>query len=62
MTVEQLYMWHREQAERYEDLARNHRTTGASVVRNAVTRRNLKLAEFHTEAAAVLNEVRTKHG
>lgn len=58
MTLASLYIWHREQAERFEHLAKNHQTTGASVHRNAVTRRNEKLAQFHKDAAKVLDAIR----
>jgi len=54
MTLMELFVWHREQAERYEDLAKNHTTTGARVHRAAVTRRYVKQAEFHQAAAGVL--------
>ena len=54
MTLKQLIQWHREQQERYEDLAKNHKTTGASNHRDAVTRRNLKLAKFHAEAVVAI--------
>lgn len=54
MTLDQLFLWHREQAERFAWLADNHKTTGATVHRGAVTRRNRKLAAFHAEAASLL--------
>ncbi|MGQ7937317.1 hypothetical protein [Paraburkholderia sp. D1E] len=54
MTLSQLFMWHREQAERFAWLADNHKTTGGAVHRAAVTRRNQKLAAFHAEAASML--------
>lgn len=54
MTLRQLYIWHREQQERFEDLAKNHKTCASKVYRDAVTRRNEKLAKFHADAAAVL--------
>ena len=54
MTLRQLFIWHREQQERFEDLAKNHKTCAAPVYRAAVTRRNEKLAKFHADAAAVL--------
>lgn len=50
MTLEKLAFWHREQAERFEYLAKNHKTTGATVHLNAVTRRNEVQAAFHREA------------
>lgn len=58
MTLLDLLQWHREQQERFEYLAVNHKTYGAQIHRDAVTRRNVKLASFHAEAATVLrNEI-----
>lgn len=54
MTLAELYLWHREQAERFADNARNHKTTGAPRVIDAVTRRYNVQAQFHQEAAALL--------
>lgn len=60
MTLDELYLWHREQAERYRHLAENHRTTGATRCREAVTRRNIKLTEFHRDAAECLKALRVQ--
>lgn len=55
VTLDQLFMWHREQAERFAWLADNHKTTGGDTRHRAgVTRRNQKLAAFHADAASVL--------
>lgn len=48
MDLAALFMWHREQQERFAWLAEHHKTTGGGQChRDAVTRRNLKLAQFH---------------
>lgn len=58
MNLAALFIWHREQAERFEWLAGHHKTAGGGQChRDAVTRRNLKLAKFHADAAKVLKEV-----
>lgn len=54
MTLPQLYLWHREQAERYADRAKDHKTNAAQVYREAVTRRYEKQSEFHARAATLL--------
>lgn len=54
MTPLELLKHHREQVERFEHLATNHKTTGAPTHRNAVARRNTKLAQFHMEAVECL--------
>ncbi|WP_144154524.1 hypothetical protein [Paraburkholderia sp. BCC1885] len=55
MTLPELFMWHREQVERFAWLADNHKTTGGGTRhRAAVTRRNQKLAAFHADAASLL--------
>lgn len=57
MNLSSLFLWHREQAERFDWLAQHHKTTGGGQRhRDAVTRRNLKLAQFHADAAKVLKE------
>jgi hypothetical protein len=58
MDLRSLFMWHREQQKRFAWLADNHKTTGGGQChRDAVTRRNLKLAQFHADAAKTLKEV-----
>jgi hypothetical protein len=60
VTLDQLYLWHREQSERFAWLADNHKTTGVvgSAHRAAVTRRNQKLARFHAEAAQCIKSLK----
>lgn len=59
MTLDQLFLWHREQQERFAWLAENHKTAGGGQChKDAVTRRNLKQAKFHADAAGVLKQAR----
>ena len=57
MTLDQLFLWHREQQDRFAWLAEHHKTAGGGQC-HAVTRRNLKLAQFHADAVAVLKGAR----
>jgi hypothetical protein len=58
MNIANLFLWHREQSERFEWLAEHHKTTGGGQChRDAVTRRNLKLAKFHADASKAIKEV-----
>lgn len=58
MTVTELYMWHKEQAERFEDRAVEHKTMGPAKLRASISRSYLKKAAFHREAEKMLNDVR----
>lgn len=60
MTLDQLYLWHREQAERFEYQAENHKTMGAAKLRASISRSYKKRADFHKDAAALLDDLR--HG
>jgi hypothetical protein len=59
MTLAQLYLWHRQEAERFTDLSKSHQTNGSTTHRNAVTRRYEKQAEFHSHAATLLKLLAT---
>lgn len=62
MTLLRLYLWHREQAERFSDLARSHKTCAARVYRAAVSRRYGAQSEFHAQAALALRPVLMERG
>jgi hypothetical protein len=58
MTLDQLYVWHREQFERWDHLAENNKANLPDVYKASLRRTYRKKADFHAGAVALLKEVR----
>ncbi|HEY1999719.1 hypothetical protein [Paraburkholderia sp.] len=58
MTLDQLYMWHREQQERYEHLAEHNKANLPAVYKASLKRTYERQANFHTRAVALLKSLR----
>jgi hypothetical protein len=54
MTLDQLYIWHREQQERYDNLAAHNKANLAAVYKASLKRTYEKQASFHARAVALL--------
>jgi len=62
MTLDQLYLWHREQQERFADLAENNKANLATVYKASLKRTYETRADFHSRAAVLLKMLRTSMG
>lgn len=58
MTLDQLYIWHREQQERWSGLAENNKANLPTVYKASLKRTYQKKADFHANAVALLKSVR----
>lgn len=58
MTLDDLILWHRDQAERYERLARESRARLPQPYKESLKRSNERHAAFHEAAARVLLETK----
>lgn len=58
MTLDQLYLWHREQQERFEHLAAHNKANLASVYKASLKRTYERQATFHSRAVALLKSLR----
>jgi hypothetical protein len=58
MMLDQLLMWHREQQERYENLAEHNKANLPTVYKASLKRTYQRQADFHTQAVALLKSLR----
>ena len=58
MTLDQLYVWHREQQERFEHLATHNKANLAAVYKASLKRTYENQAAFHARAVALLKSLR----
>ncbi|MEM5371315.1 hypothetical protein V4C53_35520 [Paraburkholderia azotifigens] len=58
MTLDQLYIWHREQQERWSGLAENNKANLPTVYKASLKRTYHKKADFHADAVALLKSMR----
>ncbi|CAG9193964.1 hypothetical protein BCAR13_110074 [Paraburkholderia caribensis] len=58
MTLDQLYLWHREQQERYEDLAAHNKANLPAVYKASLKRTYERKASFHERAVSLLKSLR----
>ena len=58
MTLDQLFLWHREQQERFENLAEHNKANLPRVYKASLRRTYEKRADFHERAVALLKSVR----
>jgi len=62
VTLDQLYLWHREQQERFEHLAMNNKANLATVYKASLKRTYERQATFHSRAVALLKSLRLASG
>ncbi|MFM0163915.1 hypothetical protein PQR39_26310 [Paraburkholderia sediminicola] len=58
MTLDQLFIWHREQQERWDNLAENNKANLPAVYKASLKRTYQAKADFHSHAVALLKTVR----
>ncbi|QCP50190.1 hypothetical protein FAZ95_13975 [Trinickia violacea] len=58
MTLDQLFLWHREQHERFANLAENNKANLPQPYKASLKRTYEKQAKFHSQAVAQLNSLR----
>jgi hypothetical protein len=58
VTLDQLYMWHREQQERWGNLAANNKANLPAVYKASLKRTYERKANFHSQAVALLKSLR----
>ncbi|QBQ99212.1 hypothetical protein [Paraburkholderia pallida] len=58
MTLDQLFLWHREQHERWAHLAENNKATLSQPYKSSLKRSYEKKAAFHAKAATIINPLR----
>ena len=58
MTLDQLYIWHREQQERWSHLAENNKANLPPVYKASLKRTYQTKADFHSRAVALLKSLR----
>ena len=62
MTLDQLYIWHREQQERWSNLAENNKANLPAVYKASLKRTYETKADFHARAVALLKSLRSASG
>lgn len=62
MTLGQLYMWHREQQERWSNLAENNKANLPTVYKASLKCTYETKADFHSRAVALLKSLRATSG
>jgi hypothetical protein len=62
VTLDQLYLWHREQQERFEHLAMHNKANLANVYKASLKRTYERQATFHSRAVALLKSLRLASG
>lgn len=58
MTLDQLYMWHREQQERFDNLAENNKANLPAVYKASLKRTYQTKSDFHSRAVSLLKSLR----
>lgn len=58
MTLDQLYVWHREQFERWDHLAEHNKANLSGAYKASLRRTYRKQADFHAAAVALLKTLR----
>ena len=59
MTLDQLYIWHREQQERWSGLAEHNKANLPTVYKASLKRTYEKKAAFHEQAVALIKDLRS---
>lgn len=62
MTLTDLFMWHREQQERFEHLAEHNKANLPRVYKASLRRSYETKADFHSRAVALLKSLRATSG
>jgi hypothetical protein len=58
VTLDQLYMWHREQQERWSNLAENNKANLPTAYKASLKRTYETKADFHSRAVELLKSMR----